>query len=97
MKSWLSVLQFISIKLGWGTQRNLDNSKIKQNINIKTVLKDEYLNISQELLHVDKKLNIYTKIKRNVGQEKYLPLNLKSNLQEINNNVQNICTQLSNW
>ena len=92
MKSWLSVLQFISIKLGWGTQRNLDNSKIKQNINIKTVLKDEYLNISQELLHLDKKLNIYTKIKRNVGQEKYLPLNLKSNLQEINNNVQNICT-----
>ena len=91
MKSWLSVLQFISIKLGWGTQRNLDNSKIKQNINIKTVLKDEYLNISQELLHLDKKLNIYTKIKRNVGQEKYLPLNLKSNLQEINNNVQNIC------
>ena len=73
-KSWLSVIQFVSIKLGWGTQMNPDNSEIKQNINIKTVLKDEYLKIAQELLHLDKKLNLYIKIKRNFGQEKYLSL-----------------------
>ena len=38
------------------------------------MLKDEYLKISQELLHLDEKLNLYTKIKRNFGQEKYLSL-----------------------